>query len=345
MIFRKIIIYTLASTILGLCLFCTIWTSIITYLYVPINNLDKTPHIVRIKPKTNTKNISRILAENHIIINYPYLFEYICKLIFLVDHKFLKSGEYQFTGQSYPMQVIFKMINGLSVIHKFVIPEGCTVSEAIQMLENNELLTGSITSTVQEGHLFPSTYFYSYGDQREVIINQSKKEMTRIIDKAMLLLKDDSAIKDRHELLTLASIIEKESGRNEEKPIIASVFLNRLKMNMKLQADPTTIYAVTQGKYKLNRSLTKADLRMESPYNTYFVRGLPAGPIACPGEKSIYAVVSPAQSKALYFVTDGQGKHKFADTLQEHNVNVQEYRKKLLQQQADIKSTSTKTSE
>jgi UPF0755 protein len=139
-------------------------------------------------------------------------------------------------------------------------------------------------------------------------------------------LTKNSPLKTRKDVLIMASIIEKEAGHDGERALIAGVLLNRLKRGMKLQADPTAVYAVTGGKYKLMRSPTRQDLKIESPYNTYQIYGLPIGPISCPGRASLEAAVAPQKTDALYFVVDGEGGHKFSKTLEEHNVHVQRFR-------------------
>ena len=175
----------------------------------------------------------------------------------------------------------------------------------------------------------PSTYFYTYGDLREKIIDEMRNGMSRALDAVMLKLKEDSPLKTRRDVLIFASIVEREAGNEKERPLIAGVFINRLKRGMKLQADPTVIYAVTEGKYKLNRALTRTDLQIDSKYNTYKVEGLPPGPIACPGVASLEASVLPAKINALYFVVDGTGGHSFSSTLEEHNMYVQKFRQRL----------------
>jgi UPF0755 protein len=152
--------------------------------------------------------------------------------------------------------------------------------------------------------------------------------MSEILDKYMLELSPDSPLKTRMDVLTLASIVEKEAFFDDEKPHIAGVFINRLKKGMKLQADPTTIYGITLGKSKLGRMLTRKDLLIKSEYNTYHIHGLPPTPIACPGIKSIAAVVHPLKTNDLYFVVDGTGRHKFSHDFKIHNNNIQEYHNK-----------------
>ena len=141
-------------------------------------------------------------------------------------------------------------------------------------------------------------------------------------------------MKTRRDVLIFASIVEREAGNDKERPVIAGVFINRLKRGMKLQADPTVIYAITEGKYKLNRALTRTDLQIDSKYNTYKAEGLPPGPIACPGVASLEASVLPAKTNALYFVVDGTGGHSFSSTLEEHNMHVQKFRQRMKEQES-----------
>ena len=156
--------------------------------------------------------------------------------------------------------------------------------------------------------------------------------MSNALDEVMLKLSKDSPLKTRKDVLILASIVEKEAGNDQERAKIAGVFINRLKKGMKLQADPTTVYAITEGKEPLGRSLKRKDIRIKSPYNTYHVYGLPIGPISCPGRASLEAVVSPAKTDALYFVVDGRGGHNFSKTLKEHNRHVRQFRNRVRQQ-------------
>lgn len=260
------------------------------------------------------------------VIEYPQLFEIIAAIY---SHAIiLKSGEYKFTPGATPAQIFKKLSKGKSLIHKLFIPEGLMTKQILEIISEEDRLAGIINENIPEGYLLPSTYHYSYGDKREKITDMMRKEMSAAIDEAMAQLKPNSPLKSRQDVLILASIIEKEAGNDAERPMIAGVFINRLNKGMRLQADPTVAYAITEGQSKLGRSLTRADLRMDSPYNTYIIYGLPKGPICCPGKESIMAAVNPATTKALYFVVDGSGGHAFSNTLTEHNMHVQNYRVK-----------------
>lgn len=312
-----IAIFVIALTITSANLLCG-------YLFLSSNLTQK--KIVIIKPHSSIEEISKLL-EKESVIKHKLIFELSGK-IYSLFHP-LKSGEYEFTVGVTPYQILVKLASGTSIVRRLFILEGTTVHEILEKIDADERIFGRILAPIPEGYLMPSTYFYSYGDQKEKIISQMRDSMSRTLDIAMLKLKPDSPLKTRLDVLTLASIIEKEAANDLERPIIAGVFINRLKMGMKLQADPTVIYAVTEGKFKLNRPLVRADLQIDSPYNTYKVTGLPPTPITCPGAASIMAAVMPANTKALYFVVNGLGGHSFSSTLNEHNINVQKYRQSL----------------
>jgi UPF0755 protein len=296
----------------------------IFYLFVP--GLLAESKTLIIKPKLSIDQITTILNDNK-IIKYPYLFAFLTK-IYSLKHP-IKSGEYTFTQNISPMQTLKILSSGKSIIHKMIIPEGLLVHEIIQKINNEERLIGEILGTIPEGFLMPSTYFFSYGDQKEQIIDKMRKLMSLHLDKVMEKLSPNSPLKTRLDVLILASIVEKETSLDAEKPLIAAVFLNRLTKHMKLQADPTTIYAITLGQDKLARRLTKKDLAIQSPYNTYYVFNLPPGAISCPGIKSLEAVVNPAKIDSLYFVVNIMGGHNFSNNLNDHNKYVEMYRKSL----------------
>lgn len=301
----------------------TVVSAIMLYLSFS-GPLDKTKNIIIYK-NTSTKTIANNLYQEK-IINYPKIFNFIAK-IYAISGRYLKSGEYSFTEKITPIQVLNVLVSGKSVIHKITILEGETIHSVIDKLRNQEILVGEIDDNFTEGFLMPSTYFYSFGDSRPKLLTQMKQQMSDALDKLMPLLSKDSPLKTRLDVLTLASIVEKEALLDYEKPIIASVFLNRLNKNMKLQADPTTIYAITMGKSKFTRPITKSDLQTSSAYNTYYTHGLPPSPIACPGIKAIEAVIKPSLTNYLYFVVNGSGGHNFSQSLTEHNNNVLSYRK------------------
>jgi UPF0755 protein len=170
--------------------------------------------------------------------------------------------------------------------------------------------------------LLPDTYFYSWGDSRERMLARQRRAMADLLKELWEKRASGLPLKTPEEALVLASIVEKETGVAEERPRIAAVFINRLRRGMRLQADPTTIYGITQGKVLLDRPLTRADLEARNAWNTYVIDGLPPTPIAIAGRAALEAVLNPPTTEELYFVSDGSGRHVFAKTLAEHNRNV-----------------------
>ncbi|NRB11244.1 MAG: endolytic transglycosylase MltG [Rickettsiaceae bacterium] len=317
----KVIKFKIVITVVAIILVVSSLNILGGYFYLP--GPLKQEKIIIIKKGLSIHKISKLLAENK-VIKYPYLFEVLATIYAKINVP--KSGEYKFTIGMSPYQVLRTLASGKSVIHRLFIPEGYIVSQITEQILNEERLVGRINSNIPEGCLMPSTYFYSYGDLRDNLIDQMRNNMSHVLDELTPKLAKNSPIKNRKQLLILASIIEKEAGNNAEKPIIASVFINRLRKGMKLQADPTTAYAITEGKYKLKRRLLRSDLKIESDYNTYHIYGLPKGAICCPGRKSLEAVVFPAKTNYLYFVVSGNGGHNFATTLKQHNINIQKYK-------------------
>lgn len=235
----------------------------------------------------------------------------------------LKAGEYAVPVRVSAWDMAKLLASGKTVIRKLTVVEGTSVRQVIKALQENPILKGEITRIPKEGFILPETYLYFYGDDRQLILDKMEKNMHQFL--SSLGNVERPMIKNINDLVTLASLVEKETAMGAERPLVAGVYLNRLKINMPLQCDPTVIYALMQGE-KLDRPLSKVDLQVSSPYNTYKVKGLPPGPIACPGKASILAVLNPAQTQSLYFVANGQGGHAFADNLNDHNVNVRQWR-------------------
>ncbi len=239
---------------------------------------------------------------------------------------YLKPGEYQFR-QAMSMRDAMNLIaSGKFITYKITIPEGWTTAQALDRVRENEVLAGDITLTPAEGQIMPDTYVFQRGETRDHIIKGMMAASQKMMDELWPQRAGDSPAKTPAEALTLASIIEKETGLPDERPRVAAVFANRLRQGMRLQSDPTIIYGITEGKAKLDRPLTKADIAGATPYNTYQINGLPPGPIANPGRESLKAALAPAPTKDLYFVADGSGGHVFAATLEEHRANVRKWR-------------------
>jgi UPF0755 protein len=250
----------------------------------------------------------------------------------------LQAGEYRFAAGVSPHAILDKMIDGDTVKHRLTLAEGLTSAEILALVRDADGLVGDIPpgiADLPEGSLLPETYFYSLGDSRADLVKRMERAMQQAVQEAWAERAKDLEVSTPEEAVVLASIVEKETAIPAERPRIARVFMNRLKKGMKLQSDPTVIYAVTKGKGPLGRPLSRADLKTDSPYNTYATAGLPPGPIANPGRDSIAAVLQPAEGKDLYFVADGGGGHAFAATLAEHNRNVAKLRKLEQAREAD----------
>lgn len=259
------------------------------------------------------------------IIDKPWLFKVAARL-FGLDKK-LKAGEYAFQGPVSMYETLQKLAKGEVVYRKITLTEGSTAKQMLQTIEDEDLLTGDITLTIKEGELLPETYSFMRGDSKDSVILQAQKAMQTALNEAWENRQDDLPLKNINELLILASIIEKETAIDDERWLVASVFINRLLKGMKLQTDPTVIYALTLGQKDLGRALTRKDLTVDSPYNTYKYYGLPPTPICNPGKASLEAAANPEYSRYLYFVADGNGGHNFAASLKEHNNNVQNWKK------------------
>lgn len=238
----------------------------------------------------------------------------------------LKPGEYQFKQAMSMRDAMGLLASGKFITYKVTIPEGWTTAQALDRLRNNEVLLGDITLTPGEGEIMPDTYVFQRGETRDNIVKGMMNANQKMLSELWPQRAEDTPVTSPAEAIILASIIEKETGEPEERPRVASVFANRLRLGMRLQSDPTIIYGITGGKTKLDRSLTKKDIAELTPYNTYRINGLPPGPIANPGRASLEAALSPAKTKDLYFVADGSGGHVFAETLEEHRVNVKKWR-------------------
>jgi UPF0755 protein len=240
----------------------------------------------------------------------------------------LQAGEYEFPAHASMRQVMQLMVDGATIVRRLTIPEGLTSVEIIAVVAAAPGLEGPVPPAVPaDGTLLPETYFYSRGDTRAQIVERMETAMRDVLAELWAARDSTLALASPEEAVTLASIVEKETGVAAERPRVASVFFNRLDRGMPLQSDPTVIFALTDGKAPLNRALTRADLQVADPYNTYVNAGLPPGPIANPGRASLAAVLHPASTKDLYFVADGTGGHAFAETLDEHNKNVAAWRK------------------
>ena len=239
----------------------------------------------------------------------------------------LRAGEYLFPAGIGGRDVMVMLVEGRTVVRRVTIPEGLTSREIVALVAAADGLTGGIAAPPPEGSLLPETYHYALDDDRADLVRRMTEAMAAKVAEAWAARDPALALTSPAELVVLASIVEKETGVPEERARIAGVFLNRLRLGMPLQSDPTVVYALTQGAGPLGRALTRDDLEIASPYNTYANGGLPPGPIAHPGADALAAVAHPMASNELYFVADGSGGHAFAANLAEHNRNVAAWRK------------------
>jgi UPF0755 protein len=236
----------------------------------------------------------------------------------------IQAGEFRLTAGMSQSEILEKFQSG-DVIRRFVtIPEGMPSIMVWERLMAEDLLTGEI-DVPPEGSILPDTYSFERGQSRAELVERMQTAMDRYLAKAWSERdEDDIAVDTMREALILASVVEKETGQPSERRMVAGLYSNRLEEGMMLQADPTIIYPITQGK-PLGRRIRRSEIAAVNDYNTYTRVGLPAGPITNPGRESIAAVLDPAQTSALYMVADGTGGHVFAETLEEHNANVAEW--------------------
>ena len=275
--------------------------------------------VVNIPRGLGIRDIADLLQREG-VINQPYVF--MGGVIVLKARGELKYGEYQFSKQSSVADVVETITEAKVVQHAFTVPEGLTSEQIVARLLENEVLTGQIKEIPREGTLLPETYRFTRGMTREQIIQRMQQAHRRVLQEVWERRVQDLPVKTPEQLVTLASIVEKETGKPDERTRVAAVFVNRLKTKMRLQSDPTIIYGLTGGKGSLGRPILRSEIDQATPYNTYVVDGLPPGPIANPGRASLEAAANPARTKELYFVADGTGGHVFSDNYAEHQKNV-----------------------
>lgn len=241
----------------------------------------------------------------------------------------LKAGEYEIKSGASMRQIMEILQSGKAILYSFTAPEGLTVFQIFERLKSNEDLTGELPEILpDEGSLLPNTYNFSRGTTRSEIIAQMMLAQERAVTRLWERRVADLPIETKEEMVILASIVEKETGKADERSRVAGVFINRLNKGMRLQSDPTIIYGIFGGEGKPSgRPIYRSDLDKKTEYNTYQINGLPPTPIANPGLKAMEAVINPSRTDDLFFVADGTGGHAFSTTLKEHNQNVVRWRK------------------
>lgn len=271
---------------------------------------------------SGTRDIAELLEREGIVKNW---------MLFVASQQIarrgeqLQAGEYEFPAGISIAKVLDTLIEGHVVNHQITIPEGLTTQQIIDRLNANDLLTGT-PRMPQEGTLLPETYRVTRGMKRDDLIARMSADQQKLVRDLWAKRDPSLPLKSPQEMVVLASIVEEETGKGDERPKVAAVFINRLNRKMKLQSDPTIIYGIVGGKGTLGRSITRTDISTATPYNTYTIDGLPPGPIGNPGKDALAAVANPAKTRDLYFVADGTGGHAFAETLEQHNRNVAKWR-------------------
>ena len=238
----------------------------------------------------------------------------------------LKAGEYEIKAHASMREILETLAQGKSIQYKVAIPEGLTSQQIVERLRAESNLSGEIAKIPGEGTLMPDTYLISKGMGRQELLDLMETQMSEFLHTAWEKRHADLPLRTIEETVVFASIVEKETGRADDRSKVAAVFHHRLKKGMRLQSDPTIIYGIVGGQGALGRAITKPDIDTKTPFNTYQINGLPPGPICNPGREAIMAALNPETTSDLYFVADGTGGHVFSETLKEHNSAVQKWR-------------------
>src|SRR3979490_1591724 len=279
---------------------------------------------VNIPARSKTRDIAETLQREGVIDVNPWAF--LGATFALKASSELKPGEYAFQKNASLRDVIGIIVEGKVVQHAVTVPEGLTSEQIVARLSDNDIFAGSIKEIPREGTLLPETYKFPRGTTRDQVIQRMQQTQKRVLAEIWERRNSDVPIKSPEALVTLASIVEKETGKADERSRVAAVFVNRLRQKIKLQSDPTIIYGLVGGRGTLGRPIKRSEIQQPSPYNTYVVEGLPPGPIANPGRASLEAAANPARTRDLFFVADGTGGHAFTETYDQHQKNVAKLR-------------------
>src|SRR5207248_1555811 len=276
--------------------------------------------VVNVPARAGMADIADVLQREGVIDNNRWAF--IGAVLAMKARSELKPGEYSFQKSASLRDVIGTIVEGKVVQHSVTIPEGLTSEQIVARLSDNDIFAGSVREVPREGTLLPETYKFPRGTTRDQVIQRMQQAQKRALAEIWERRSPDVPLKTPEQLVTLASIVEKETGKPDERSRVAAVFVNRLKQKIKLQSDRTIIYGLVGGKGTLGRPIKRSDITQPSPYNTYVIEGLPPGPISNPGRASLEATANPARTRDLYFVADGSGGHAFTETYDAHQKNV-----------------------
>jgi UPF0755 protein len=279
------------------------------------------PHTIIVREGSTVASVARDLERIGAIPGSATTYRYMARIFGTPDP--IQAGEFEIPKGMGGSEILDLLQHGRPVQRLVTVTEGMPSIIVEERLAANRFLTGP-TPSIPEGSVLPDSYSFERGEQRAAVVRRMQAAMRRTLDKLWAKRTNKCPINSKEEAVTLASIVEKETGKAAERRMVAGVYCNRLRIGMKLDADPTVIYPITRGK-PLGRRIRRSELMADTGYNTYRRAGLPAGPIANPGRDSIAAVLDPADTKALYFVADGTGGHVFADTFQQHQANVQRW--------------------
>jgi UPF0755 protein len=278
--------------------------------------------VVLIAPHTRLHDIAQQLEDAH-LLNFALVFELDLRLHRLNNQ--IKAGEYAVPSKASMADLAVILVSGKSIQHRLTAAEGLTSAMITKLVADEPALMGDVGAAQAEGTLLPETYLFTRGTTRAELIARMRAAQQKFLADHWSGRVAGLPFQNMGQAVILASIVEKETALPEERRHIAAVFVNRLKLGMKLQSDPTTIYGISKG-YSLGRGLRESELEAATPYNTYVIDGLPPTPISNPGKDSLAAVLDPEDSRDLYFVATGRGGHAFAATMAEHAKNVIAYR-------------------
>jgi UPF0755 protein len=279
--------------------------------------------VLLVPRNSGVSDIATLLGREGIIA-HPLMFE----IVSLMNHQrgALKAGEFVFRARASIEEVIDTLVQGKAILHNLTIPEGLTSEQILARLKDNDILSGDVVDIPKDGTLLPDTYKFERGMTRQQLVGVMQSAQRQALRQIWERKATDLPVKTPQELVILASIVEKETGRADERPRVAGVFINRLNRRMRLQSDPTIVYGLVGGKGTLGRGILREEITRHTPYNTYVIDGLPPGPIANPGRAAMEAVANPSRTSDLFFVADGTGGHTFAPTYEQHQRNVSRWR-------------------